>query len=350
MASSRAKRKLTRSAADRRAQIAAGGLLTAGVALVGKAALERDGSDAAHRSGASRAYRVRRKETPSEGIKRIAEGRAEKALEELRGARESDPAGSVHAARKDLKKLRSALRLVRSAIGETRFRSENKLYRDAGRRLSASRDAEVKLETLAGLEERFGEDLADETVATWRACLSEERDDLGDEDALAGQIESAVAEIRAGRGRMDRWGLSGASWGLFAPGIDRTYQRGRRVMKRVQARHGAADVHEWRKRVKDLWYQLRIVSEMWPGLLGETAEQAHELAELLGSHHDLTVLRDDLTARVSLSSKRHILTLIEHRQEELLSAALDLGSRIYAEKNKDFARRLAVYWASWREG
>ena len=348
MASSRAKRTLTRSAADRRAQIAAGGILAAGAALVGKAALERDGSDA-DRSGVSRAYRVRRKETPSEGIKRIAEGRAEKALEELRRAGESDPAGSVHAARKDLKKLRSALRLVRSAIGETRFRSENKLYRDAGRRLSASRDAEVKLETLAALGERFGEDLAGDTVAAWRACLSEERDDLGDEDALAGQIESAVGEIQAGRDRMDRWALSGASWGLFAPGIDRTYQRGRRAMKRVRARHGAADVHEWRKRVKDLWYQLRIVREMWPGLLGETAEQAHELADLLGSHHDLTVLRDDLTARVSLSSKRQILTLIEHRQEELLSAALDLGSRIYAEKNKAFARRLAAYWASWRE-
>jgi hypothetical protein len=48
---------------------------------------------------------------------------------------------------------------------------------------------------------------------------------------------------------------------------------------------------------------------MWPTLLGETADQAHELADLLGDHHDL----------------------------------------LYAEKPKALLRRLSVYWESWRE-
>lgn len=306
----------------------AGGLLAAGAVLAGKAAVDRDGSEA-RPSGPSRAYRLKAKEAPADGVDRIAVGRAEKALEELRRAREGDDvARSIHSARKDLKKLRSVLRLVRPAIDRERFRAENQRYRDAGRRLSSSRDAEVKLETLTALGERFGEELPDGALKAWTGLLSEDRDELGDEDAIAVQIESAMGEIAVGRDEIGCWRPSAKSWDLFAPGIERTYTRGRREMKRVQAKRRTEDVHQWRKRVKDLWYQLRIVREMWPALLGETADQAHDLADLLGDHHDLTVLHDDLKAREELPDEKALATAIERRQDELLEAALDLGARL----------------------
>jgi CHAD domain-containing protein len=349
MASNRAKRALGRSATGRRTQLAAGGLLVAGAVLAGKAAVGR-GESGEQPSGSSRAYRLKAKEVPAEGINRIAVGRAEKALEELRRAGEGDGlAGSIHSARKDLKKLRSVLRLVRPAIGRERFRAENKRYRDAGRRLSSSRDAEVKRETLAALGERFGEELPDGALKAWTRLLSKDRDELGDEDAIALQIEIAIGEIEVGRDEIGRWRPSPNSWDLFAPGIERSYRRGRREMKRVRAKHRTEDVHQWRKRVKDLWYQLRIVRKMWPGLLGETADEAHELADLLGDHHDLTVLRVDLKARGELSDEKALATAIERRQDELLESALDLGARLYAEKPKTLLFRLSVYWESWRE-
>lgn len=295
-----------------------------------------------------RGYRLKDKEEPVEGIVRIATGRAEKALEALRRAGEGDDlAASVHSARKDLKKLRSVLRLVRPALGERQFSREHKRYRDAARRLSASRDAEVKLRTLSALEERSGKELPGEAVNAWRALLAAEREELGDVGKLATQLQGAMGEIEVGRDEIARWKLSGDSWGLVAPGLGRTYKRGRREMKRVRDGHEAGDVHQWRKRVKDLWYQLRLLAGMWPALLGETAGQAHDLADLLGDHHDLTVLGDDLQTR-EMGDERKILTAIERRQEELLASALDLGERLYAEKPKAFLRRLSAYWASWR--
>jgi CHAD domain-containing protein len=349
MASSRATRRLKRSATDRRAQLAAGGLLAAGAVLAGKAAVDR-GESEARPSGPSRAYRLKAKEAPAEGVNRIAVGRAEKALEELRRVGEGDDlAGSIHSARKDLKKLRSVLRLIRPVIGREQFRTENKRYRDAGRRLSSSRDAEVKLETLAALGERFGEDLPDRALKAWTRLLSEDRDALGDEDAVAIQIESAIGEIEVGRNEIGRWRPSAKSWDLFAPGIERTFKRGRRELKRVRAKRRNEDVHQWRKRVKDLLYQLRIVRQMWPALLGETADQAHELTDLLGDHHDLTVLHGDLKSREELSDEKALVAAIERRQDELLDGALDLGARLYAEKPKVFLRRLSVYWESWRK-
>ena len=99
----------------------------------------------------SRAYRLKTKESPSEGARRIALGRSEKALERLQEVDRDELAGAIHGARKDLKKLRGLLRLIRAELGKKTFKAENRRYRDAGRLLSGSRDAEVKLETLLAL-------------------------------------------------------------------------------------------------------------------------------------------------------------------------------------------------------
>ena len=73
-------------------------------------------------------------------MRRIALGRAHDALEKLRHVRDGgDFATSVHGARKDLKKLRSVLRLIREELGEEVYRTESQRYRDAGRGLGQSR-------------------------------------------------------------------------------------------------------------------------------------------------------------------------------------------------------------------
>lgn len=105
------------------------------------------------------------------------------------------------------------------------------------------------------------------------------------------------------------------------------------------------------KRVKDLWYQLLIVRNAWPEVLGETADQAHELSDLLGDHHDLAVLRDDALERRELLANgelERLLAAISDRQDELADKAISLGERVYAEKPKAFARRLGSYWSAWR--
>jgi CHAD domain-containing protein len=350
MASNRAKRAAKPPAVDRLTQITAGSLLGAGAALAGKSALDRVGSDS-KTSGPSRSYRLKRKEEPADGVRRIAGGRAETALEDLQGAAQGgDPASAVHAARKDLKKLRSALRLVRAEIGETQFQIENTRYRDAARQLSASRDAEVKLRTLAALGKRFEAKLPEKAVGSWIKLLADERDELDRDTALAAQIAVAMGQIEIGRAEIRRWRLRADSWSLIQPGIERSYKRGRREMRRVRTKRREADVHNWRKRVKDLWYQLRIVGRMWPALIDETADQAHELADLLGDHHDLAILRKDLKARERVTDQKSLESAIERRQDEILDDALQLGALIYAEKPKALNSRLSAYWKSWRQG
>jgi len=296
--------------------------------------------------GVSRAYRLKTKETPAAGVRRIAHGRADSALDRLGGG--EDFATAIHGARKDLKKLRALLRLIRKELGEELFKTENRRYRGAGRLLSGSRDAEVKLETLRALRSRCGAELPADAAGRWEGALARERDEMaGAGDESAGAIEEAVRAIETGRDRIGEWPLETDSWKLVAPGLATAYARGREAMKRALADPSSENVHAWRKRAKDLWYQLRILQEAWPELLGASANQASELTDLLGEHHDLAVLQEDLESRDG-GGQEAVEPLIRRRQEELFGSALELGKRLYAEKPKAFSRRLRHYWSAWR--
>src|SRR5919108_2255386 len=102
--------------------------------------------------GASRRYRFREGEVVPDGLRRIARGRIDHALDELRGKTDSTPVEAVHEARKDMKKLRALLRLARDELGKDTFSRENACFRDAARELAGTRDSDVMLETLGALE------------------------------------------------------------------------------------------------------------------------------------------------------------------------------------------------------
>lgn len=294
----------------------------------------------------NRAFRLSAGEAPSEGMRRIALARADSALERLREAElAGDPAACIHGARKDLKKLRAAVRLLRRELGDELYRAENVRYRDAGRQLSATRDAEVKLETLNALCERFPERLTSEAVGEWREQLDRARREAVADARHGASIAIARNAIEAGRGQIVAWPLHSDSWKLVGPGVDRSYRRGRKAMRRAAADRRAESLHEWRKRVKDLWYHLRILEEALPASLAGSVEQADELADTLGDHHDLTVLREDLFGRDLPTPRRPVLVeAIEVRQGELAAAALELGEVLYARKPKAFRRKLRRGW------
>lgn len=295
----------------------------------------------------STAFRLKREEEVADGISRIVRARAGIAAETLED--NDDPATAIHSARKDLKKIRSTLRLVRVELGEKTYEAENRRYRDAGRALSGSRDAEVKVQTLEGLERHFGSEFPSAAATDWRARLERERDEETT-GADAEATKEAIGAIAAGQAAVDSWPLAGDSWRLLGPGLREAYEGGRKTMKRVAAAPDPELVHEWRKRAKDLWYQLRLIRRAWPGPLEANVESAHELADLLGDHHDLTVLAADLRGRADVadSVRTQVVGLIERRQTELIDAALDLGQRLYAEKPKAFERRMRAYWTAWR--
>jgi CYTH domain-containing protein/CHAD domain-containing protein len=298
----------------------------------------------------SRTYRLQVDEDAAAGMRRVIAGRLDKATERLRKAGEEGdaPAEAIHGARKDLKKARAALRLIREELGEKTFKRENHALRDAARLLSASRDAEVKLATLDALVEGAG-DAPPGATALWRGALEADRDRIVGGGGSDG-VEDAVAAIEEVAGRVPGWRINPGGWKLLAPGLDTAYGEGRDAFAALGAEPSFDTVHDLRKRGKDLWYQVRLLRDAWEPVLDATADEIHDFTDLLGDHHDLAVLAEDLGERpqVAPAQRETLRALIAARQAELLAEARGTGERIYAEKPKAFGRRLHAYWRAWR--
>ncbi|HVT00459.1 MAG TPA: CHAD domain-containing protein [Solirubrobacterales bacterium] len=296
-------------------------------------------------------YRLQSDEDAGGGVRRVIVGRLEKTSERLREADGGSDAlvEAIHGARKDLKKARAALRLIREEIGGQTFKRENHALRGAARLLSASRDAEVKPTTLDALVADTDGGAPPAATALWRDALVADRDRIV--DAEGDRREDAIAAIEAVAARAPGWSIRHTGWKLLAPGLDTAYRDGRHAFLTLSsAAPGPDGSHELRKRGKDLWYQLRLLGDAWPAVLEATAEEIHAFTDLLGDHHDLAVLAADLAGReaVDPAHRDRLGELIEARQTRLLAAALSAGERVYAEKPKAFRRRLHAYWRAWR--
>jgi CYTH domain-containing protein/CHAD domain-containing protein len=308
-----------------------------------------DPTDPNAETGLSRAFRLHLDEVAASAVRRVIVGRLGKAALRLREAGDADGdalAEAIHGARKDLKKARAALRLVRDALGEKTFKRENRALRDAARTLSASRDAEVKLATLDALGDGDG-DVPPGATALWRAALEADRDRIvGGEN---GDTAEAIAAIEAVAAHVPEWKIRADGWRLLAPGLDTAYRDGREAFEALGDAPGFEAVHELRKRGKDLWYQLRLLRDAWQAVLEPTADEIHDFTDRLGDHHDLAVLAEDLAGRneVDAVHRETLRTLIEARQASLLADARAAGARVYAEKPKAFDRRLRAYWRAW---
>ena len=108
--------------------------------------------------------------------------------------------------------------------------------------------------------------------------------------------------------------------------------------------------HEWRKRAKYLWYQLRVLEPVWPAALSGMVGEADRLSDLLGEDHDLAVLRAQLaalTAETNSGSVEELFARIDRRAKGLQTQAFSLGQRLYAERPGDFVARVGAYYAAW---
>lgn len=295
------------------------------------------------------AYRIGADEPVRAAIARCGREQLDDAVRQLSEGVNEDPVRAVHSARKAIKKERSLVRLARGAMPSAERRRENASLREAGRALAGVRDAEVLISTVDALRKRFAGQVPAMTFTAIRETLASRR---GDEaGALNAALDSAaVQELGALRLRVDEWELAPGGWKAIDAGLVRAYARGRKGLGRARRSRSLEDLHAWRKRVKDLWYHERLLGEICGPAIKGHAKEAHRVADLLGDDHDLGLLHDELTrgtmpAPVDVDA---VVTLIDHRRDELQTEALGIGQRLYAERPAAFRRRMRRAFKSGR--
>ena len=268
---------------------------------------------------------------------RVARGRIDHAIEELNGESDSTPEEAVHNARKDIKKLRALLRLVRGELGTDAYRRENDAFRAAAAELAGTRDADVLVATLDGLE------LGDAVAGPLRRALEAQR--LQTSVGGRGQAGAAAVEIlRGARERLADWPFETDGFEALEPGLRRMYRRGRREYRALRKEPTVEGLHEWRKRAKELWYDHTLLAFIWKPVMNSLADEAHELSDRLGDDHDLALLLE--WAHEHAEAPPELVEAVESRRAALQADAFEMGARLYADRPRVFIGRLQRYWAT----
>jgi CHAD domain-containing protein len=296
----------------------------------------------------------------SVALRRVAVAHLDAAIGALQHpGEEIDP--NIHEARTSLKRVRAILRLVRDEIGPEVYRNENVVLRDVGRRLAPARDSHVQVRTLEGLRDHYGSVLGPGAFSgplahlrldhrRQRSAIIDDRQTMMD---LVLTLTTARARF-AGRASpvAERARPIRDDFSAIAPGLRRVYRRGRRGARRAEADPTVSSLHEWRKRVKYLRYQVEFLEPTWPGLLTSHAERLQLLGELLGNEHDLALLRSTLSdlpdGLADPITYEALDALIDHRRPVLRRRAFTLATALYTETPDAYVDRMASYWRAWR--
>jgi CHAD domain-containing protein len=249
--------------------------------------------------------------------------------------------------RKALKKLRALVRLVRSELGDATFSRENQCFRELGQSLSSVRDRAASLESFDKLLQRQPDAGAFGDI---REHLST-RTNLELHGVPPPPLSSIQEALRAGLLRVSGWPIERPTWNALEWGFRKGYRDGQVAHDLAIHEPSAEHFHDWRKRVKDHLYHLRLLANIWPLPLKARRGELDDLADLLGDEHDLVELRrvlvEDLPG-ITPEVSSTLLTNIEKAAGDLRARAHFLGLRVYAERPSALVRRMRTYYDVWR--
>jgi len=293
-------------------------------------------------------YRFRSDEALADGLKRIFGEEIKGALKETR--RSAQQRGeAVHEFRKHLKKLRAALRLVADEVGKDRHKQTDRCVRDIAKVVSDLRDAHVRLQTTIQLRGKFGTRAFGKIFRRIEELLTLEAESFS--AAAAGWEKQVVRKLRALDKQVAQWRLKNVSWKQICSAVATSYRRGQKRLAAALKNPTPDNFHRWRKEVKDLWYQLRLLVPLNRVVLEEIAGDAKTLGELLGRQHDfiflLSRLDNDRSDEELEGAREKLEKLIRNRSKKLERDAAELGRRFYAEPSKAFAKRISIFTRDW---
>jgi len=234
-----------------------------------------------------------------------------------------DPHIVVHEIRKSLKKIRSYLRLIKEHIN---FQEENTYFRDMGLKISDIRDISSSIEALEALKTSKSQHLPGITFANILNHLSEVRNQLArltfeDENVLS-VIEINLKEKFA---QVNEWDFD---TGDLEAHLNHTILQVRNASIQAKKERKAEDFHEWRKKVKNLRYQVDVLGGSVLPINEPLVESLHQLSDVIGWDHDLVILETLIIGKKNLfknkTEQERFFKLLNQRKSELKKQAIEI--------------------------
>lgn len=254
----------------------------------------------------------------------------------------ADPVESVHEARKCLKRSRTLVRLLRRALGRSQAQAINVRLGAVAGRLSSYRDQHMLQEALDRLAKQTASSPFAEALPPIQAALRRRQSVQPIAEDLLGWI---VTEVRAIAAALQQELLplrEGSLRTSLQAGLRRMLRRGQRAYFLAYSEPSDEHFHDWRKRVKDVYYTACLLHPTRPQKLAVWVDSLDPLSEDLGDEHDLGILAKALASQPIGDEAATALTLrlIARRREDLRATARMGGEVLYQRSAKAASRFL----------
>ena len=271
------------------------------------------------------------------GVLRIATEQVAKAILSV-DALSDPPAVRIHAARRRCKRLRGLFRLVRGDFPA--YQRANAQVRDAAALLSGVRDAAVLHDTLRRLHRWAGRPVPAVPAAVGA-------DPEAEEAALA-RFRKAMSVLLADA---EGWKLGKIDQRTLGKGFERGYARAVKAANDCRRRPSDDAFHDWRKQVKYHSFHLILLKVPLSDGTRTNLKRVEHLAELLGRHHDLAVLRQTAASNPDRLGEDPDPAFIDANarllQDRLATRAFALAAEAFARPPRVVRDSVETRWQAW---
>ncbi|MFN8207589.1 MAG: CHAD domain-containing protein [Bacteroidales bacterium] len=245
---------------------------------------------------------------------------------------------SIHEIRRILKRVRAVIWLMEPDIGSYNCQRESAVYRDIGRRISGLRSLYVNQMTLQKLSAEFPKKLVEGPLKRTGQLLEEkyktELKKALEEQNLIHYLKQDIDQALAGTEEMQ---VLHDDLSIPEHALRMAFKTGRKRWRKVARKANSINIHELRKEVKNLQFQLQLLELYDPKGIHRRIEPLHRLAQLAGLEHDhyeLAVFIRKYLPQEEL--KKELLFRMNRKMVAIRKQILPLARKVYGMKSKKF--------------
>ncbi len=248
-----------------------------------------------------------------------------------------DPTRAVHDFRKSIRRARSVIALLRPALGRTAARGLAEELQRAFRDTGDLRDGDVLTATLAAVSGDDPELFVEAAEVAARLGANPKSEDPGK------VVRKALPILRRLPAALEVILPREYSTPDLERGLTRSYRRSQRAWMQAGQGRTDAEFHEWRKRFKELRYQIELLASTGSPSLKAREKALGAMARELGEVTDLSMLcrrieglADDGGSGIASRLLERARALVRTRSDELLSR----GGEFFSEPPRAFALKV----------
>jgi CHAD domain-containing protein len=243
---------------------------------------------------------------------------------------------AVHDYRKALRRARAIVALVAAGLPSSERRAVGRALRDARRALGSVRDHAVAPSTAELLQ------LGEVEMGTLQAILAQGSDAIAPPSDVKQLLAEGAARTAAQVEALEAALPPTVRWRDVLRGVRGVYADARRARK--DARRSKRAFHTWRRRTKELTYQLDVLGGFTGSKVGDVQRDLEAVTDVQRPVVDLIMLRDYVRTHaggVAPEALAGLVDAIDAHIRDLMSDARRAGRDAFTKKPRRYARRLA---------